>query len=386
MADPVTSRSFCFPQGRSPKRILVIATRRIGDVLLVTPLLRSLRLAWPESTIDVLVFKNTGAILQGNGDVTDLIEVEERPDFDQNIALLRRIYRRYELAVSTLAGDRPNIYAFLASKKRVSLIAEQDRNRFLKRRLNHGWSLLDDVNTHTVEQNLALARIMGVEQVREVVPPSIDMPIERLETVLGFNPRKNAFVVIHPYPKWPYKQWTLQGWRALIDWLVERGLNIVLTGGPAEEEREFCRDLAVGRERRVFDLSASLSFSEITHVVSLSSAFVGPDTSVTHLAAATGVPVVALYGPSNPVKWGPWPKGFDRDSSPYRMYNATPQRVGNVCLIQGVNLPEKCVPCREEGCDRHRLSRSRCLDGLEVSVVIEEVERSLNESGERAVK
>ncbi|MCU7843665.1 MAG: glycosyltransferase family 9 protein [Candidatus Thiodiazotropha sp. (ex Monitilora ramsayi)] len=382
----MTSRSFCFPQGRSPKRILVIATRRIGDVLLVTPLLRSLRLAWPESTIDVLVFKNTGAILQGNGDVTDLIEVEERPDFDQNIALLRRIYRRYELAVSTLAGDRPNIYAFLASKKRVSLIAEQDRNRFLKRRLNHGWSLLDDVNTHTVEQNLALARIMGVEQVREVVPPSIDMPIERLETVLGFNPRKNAFVVIHPYPKWPYKQWTLQGWRALIDWLVERGLNIVLTGGPAEEEREFCRDLAVGRERRVFDLSASLSFSEITHVVSLSSAFVGPDTSVTHLAAATGVPVVALYGPSNPVKWGPWPKGFDRDSSPYRMYNATPQRVGNVCLIQGVNLPEKCVPCREEGCDRHRLSRSRCLDGLEVSVVIEEVERSLNESGERAVK
>ena len=52
-----------------PSRILVISLRRIGDLLLTTPLIRSLRRAWPDSEIDVLVFANTAGILAGNPDI-----------------------------------------------------------------------------------------------------------------------------------------------------------------------------------------------------------------------------------------------------------------------------------------------------------------------------
>ncbi|MCU7806853.1 MAG: glycosyltransferase family 9 protein, partial [Candidatus Thiodiazotropha sp. (ex Semelilucina semeliformis)] len=379
MTEPVAIKSFGYPVANGPERVLVIATRRIGDVLLVTPLIHSLKQAWPESIIDVLVFRNTGAILEGNQDIAKLIEVEAKSGFKHNVKLLRQIYRRYNLAVSSLAGDRPNIYAFLASAKRISLISDQDSNYALKRRMNQGWAMLDDINTHTVEQNLALARVLNIEPVRDVVPPYANMSGKEKNRILGHDRSEKPYAVIHPFPKWPYKQWTTKAWRELIAWIVGRGMAVILTGGPDKVEQAFCEELTAGFEADVNNLAGKLSFGEITNVVSSSAVFIGPDTSVTHLAASTGVPVVAIYGPSNPVKWGPWPKGFNDTVSPFQMYSSTPQRVGNVCLVQGAYLPDNCVPCREEGCERHRQSRSKCLDGLGVSVVIEEVKKSLKE-------
>src|SRR6266850_1980791 len=107
--------------------------------------------------------------------------------------------------------------------------------------------------------------------------------------------------------------------------------------------------------------------------------YVGPDTVTTHLAAAVGAPTVALFGPSNPVKWGPWPKGCDADLSPYRFRGT--QFVGNVALVQGAG---HCVPCLQEGCARHEGSESVCLQMLAAGTVIEAAEKLLTRTGVRA--
>ena len=67
--------------------------------------------------------------------------------------------------------------------------------------------------------------------------------------------------------------------------------------------------------------------------------YVGPDTALTHVAAALGVPTVALFGPTDPVKWGPWPRGHPSGTNPWRRYGS--QRSGNVTLLQGV---APCTP------------------------------------------
>ena len=84
------------------------------------------------------------------------------------------------------------------------------------------------------------------------------------------------------------------------------------------------------------------------------------------------MPTVALFGPSNPVKWGPWPKGCDADPSPYRFRGT--QFVGNVALVQGAG---HCVPCLQEGCARHEGSQSVCLQMLAAGSVIEAAENLL---------
>ena len=65
-------------------------------------------------------------------------------------------------------------------------------------------------------------------------------------------------------------------------------------------------------------------------------------------AAALGVPTIAIYGPSDPVKWGPWPAGYTLPRNPWRRHGD--QQVNRVRLIQG---RARCVPCMNEGCERH---------------------------------
>ncbi len=356
-----------------PRSVLLVATRQIGDVLLTTPLLHSLRRAWPQARIDVLVYTNKGGMLEGNSDCNEVIESDEHPDLAGYRRLFGRIRRRYELALTTQANDRAHAYLWLASGRRLGIVpADRFQSRW-KRMACVATATLDNVHTHTVIQNLRLAELLGIPRHYAVIPPRASAP------ELPFNARVERYAVLHPFPMWRYKRWTHEGWASLIESLRARGLRVVLTGGPDANERAFCQTLENGRDG-VINIAGERSFGQLTPLLEGAACFIGPDTSVTHLAAACGTPTVALYGPSNPVKWGPWPAGFAADRNPY-VNKAPLQQVNNVWLVQ----PEgDCVPCHGEGCDRHKDSDSDCLLSLPASIVIAATDQALAWGVQRA--
>lgn len=360
----------------TPRSVLLIATRQIGDVLLATPLLRSMRQAWPACRFDVLVFTNKGGVLQGNPDCDAVIEIDERPDSADHWRLLRRLFRRYDLAVTTQANDRGHLYAWLAARLRVGLVPDLDWQSVWKRWHCASWSVLDNVHTHTVIQNLRLAECMDIPLQHAIIPP---VGVEDvLDQLLPFAWRTTAYAVLHPRPMWRYKRWTDGGWRALLQYLAGRGLRVVLTGGTDIEEQAYCTSLAATQPDVAVSLAGTVTFGTLAYLLRKAVVYVGPDTATTHLAAACGPPVLALYGPSNPVKWGPWPAIMTSADlctpSPWIMHAEPWQRAGNVLLLQGTG---ECVPCRGEGCDRHKNSDSRCLADLPVSRVIQALETLL---------
>ena len=94
------------------RRIAVICTRRLGDVLLATPVIRSLRrVAKAGMRIEVLVSPETVPALIGNPDVDEIVPIPHRPTLREAWSLLIRIFRRYDLAVSTIWSDRAHISA-----------------------------------------------------------------------------------------------------------------------------------------------------------------------------------------------------------------------------------------------------------------------------------
>jgi heptosyltransferase-3 len=143
---------------------------------------------------------------------------------------------------------------------------------------------------------------------------------------------------------------------------------VVATGGPADREYldALWRDMPA-----VHRLDARLAWPEIATLLSRARVYVGPDTSVTHLAAASGCPTVALFGPTDPRLWGPWPaRGLDVQWGA----SGTIQRRGNVWLVQN---PLPCLPCQQEGCDRRLNSRAQCLDEMTPQQVLMAVDQAL---------
>lgn len=353
-----------------PRRVLVIVTRRIGDVLLATPVLRSLKHAWPDATIDALVFSSTADVLAGNADVNCIRVIPERPGIWQHIVFIAKLFRRYDLAISLLAGDRPTLYAYLAGRRRVGLLLPAQKERW-KRRLLHHWVPFDNLNTHSVRMHLALAGALGIIPRPEVVVTWRDEDARQVNALLGAH-RSQPIAVLHTYPKFNYKMWHRQGWLEIAQWLAGRGFRIVLSGSADAAELAYVADLARDMPPDAIIAAGKLSFAASAQLVSRARIYVGPDTALTHVAAALGVPTIALFGPSNPVKWGPWPRGHAVDTNPWRRCGS--QRQGTVTLLQGAG---SCVPCLLEGCDRNIASFSDCLQELPARRVIQAAEESL---------
>lgn len=338
-----------------PASVLVICTRRIGDVLLTTPLIRSIKRAWPQVPIDALVFAGTQEVLKHNPDIRHILTVPERPAFLAHVWFAMRLYRRYGLAISTLTGDRPTLYAWLAGRYRIGLCDPARQSR-LKQWMLHASLPFDHLNLHTVRMNLQLSEILGVPPLAEVVVSAAEKAPPAL---IGVDLGEAPYVVFHPFPKYIYKQWHEDGWVAVARWLANCGVRVVLTGGAADNEKAYVSHLALKMPPQTINLCGQISLSDTAAVIKGALAYVGPDTATTHIAAALGKPTVALFGPTNPIKWGPWPCGWPANQNPYSLRGI--QQRGNVTLLQGNG---DCVPCMQEGCQRHIRSSSDCLTHL----------------------
>jgi heptosyltransferase III len=344
-------------------RILVVALRRLGDVLLTTPLIRSLKRAFPGAAIEALVFAGTEGILAGNPDLTGVITMSSRAATG-DLALMRALWRKYDLAVSTQSGDRPTLYAWIAGRRRCGLVASKGGTALLKRMaLDH--PVVTDEAQHRVEEVLELATALDVPAVRELVCPT--GPLRA-----GLLPNGD-YAVIHAGPMFRYKRWTVEGWRALAASLTERGLAVAATGGPGPEDRRYSDEVWTGGANTpvVRRLDGVLTWPELAGTIRGARVYIGPDTSVTHLAAATGAMTVALYGPTDPRRFGPWPAGGGGGAWEAA---GTIQRRGNVWLVQN---PLPCLPCQNEGCERRIDSYSRCLDQLSPRQVLTAVDQAL---------
>lgn len=346
----------------APRRVLVVVTRRIGDVLLATPLIRSLKQAWPDSQIEALVFAGTQGVLAANPDLHAVHTVPERPGIAQHLALLMHLFRRYDLALSLLPGDRPTLYAWLAGKRRIGLLLDTPGQSWKRQFLNQ-WVVLDAVNTHTVRAHLALAAALELPLVSDVVVSWKTEDTAAVDALLG-KPC-GALAVLHPYPKFRYKMWHEQGWISVAQWLLDHGFRVALTGSPDADERAYVDGIAKQLPATVINAAGRLTLGGTAALLARAQFYVGPDTAITHMAAATGVPTLALFGPSDPVKWGPWPKGHAAITNPWRRIGD--QRSGNVQIIQG---RAACVPCGHEGCERHINSSSDCLLAIPAKTVI----------------
>ena len=225
-----------------PRRVLVVVTRRIGDVLLATPVIRSLKAAWPDVEVDVLVFSSTAGVLAGNADICQIRAIPERPGLMQHFVFIAKLFKRYDLALSLVPGDRPTLYAFLAARRKIGLLLDTPKERWKQRFLDQ-WVAYDTAEKHTVLTYLSLLGLINVTPRADVVAGWRDADQQQADALLG--PLQNQrYVVLHLYPKFNYKLWSDDGWRELSRWITAQNLQIVLTGSNDSDELAYINRFA----------------------------------------------------------------------------------------------------------------------------------------------
>lgn len=358
------------------RAVLIVATRQIGDVLLTTPLIRAARRRWPHARIEVLGFQGTLGMLRGNPDVDELVETPHRLGLRGTLALARRLWRRHDLAFVTDPGDRAHMIGWLAAPLRSGIVPERSASNWWKRLLlSHQVAAAGDLGaTHVTAEKLSLlepwlAAPAGPAQV--VVPEAMPLPAD-LNAQLA-----PGAVVVHAPSMWSYKQWPQAHYAALVSALLAQGRQVILTGSASERDQACIAPLrGLGSAPRLLDASGRLDFNQLVTLLRGAALYIGPDTSVSHLAAATGVPVIAIFGPTNPMRWAPWPARpgartlFER--------RALVQQAGNVTVLQSGLA---CVPCGKAGCEDHRQSRSDCLPDITPERVLAQALKVLGKPG-----
>jgi heptosyltransferase-1 len=180
--------------------------------------------------------------------------------------------------------------------------------------------LLQTQGTHVVEQALALAgavvssAIVSSEIATAIIPTAsiptptaearVEFPVDRdaENTIAGFTAEGNDFAILNPGAGWGAKRWPVERYGEVAKELAEDGLCSLINYGPGEEELAVAVEAAgAGAARKI-----SCSISELIALTRRARLFIGGDTGPMHLAAALKIPVVAIFGPTNPARNGPF--------------------------------------------------------------------------------
>jgi heptosyltransferase-3 len=354
-------------------RVLVTKLRHHGDVLLTSPVFNTLARAIPGVEIDALVYQGTEPMLAGHPAIANLHTIDRNwkrqgvaTQFGCEWQLLRRLRaRRFDLLVHLTDHPR-GLHLARLLRPRWSVTQERKSYAALWRRhFTHFYPLPKNERRPTVEANLDALRRIGIypdEADKRLVMVPDAAAASRGAALLaqhGLSPR--TFIHVHPGSRWLFKCWPAARTAALLDHIVADGFAVALTGADDERERALVAAILAAIQpatrRRTTDLTAQLTLPELAAITAQARAFVGVDSAPMHIAAAMGTPLVALFGPSSEVVWGP------RD----------------VATRVIASDAHPCRPCGLDGCGGGKVSD--CLTTLPVERVREGLRSLLAATG-----
>jgi len=293
------------------KRILLVRTDRLGDVILTLPMLPAIRACFPDAHIAMLLRRYTGEIVEGNPYVNELIwydhddqlipfgrmrRIIREKAFDTAIVVyprLRLAWLMFRSGIPVRIGTGYRYYSFLFNRK-----VFEHRS---------------DARRHEVEYDLNLLREIGCPVPQDNVRFEINIPttaidrVHRLLQQLRLDPGKDV-VVVHPGSGGSAREWSAERFGELAAKLItERGVHVLVTGGKGEEKK--VAEILVATRGLAIPLVNKLNLKELAALLQSVSLFISNSTGPLHLAVAVETPVVGLFPQITALsakRWGPY--------------------------------------------------------------------------------
>jgi heptosyltransferase II len=288
----------------APRRLVVLAPNWLGDAVMALPLLRDLRRAWSVTEIVVAARKAVEPLFSMVPDVNTTVALDGGSG-RAAVASSRANAERLGAGGFDAALLLPNSFAAAWLVRRAGIRERWGYSRDLRGRLLTHAIPRPRAYGHQVEYYQALGAALGIPAglpYAAIVIP--DRAREAAVTLLEHSgaPQSQPFVVLAPGAAYGRaKQWHPQRFAELAQMLARDRVKTVLVG--SEGDVHACSEVA--RLAPVIDLAGRTDLPTLAAVLSLARAVVSNDSGAMHLAAATGVPVTAVFGPTNEQKTSP---------------------------------------------------------------------------------
>ena len=299
---------------RGDERVLLIRTDHIGDVLLSLPVATALKTAFPDLRVDMLVQSNVAPLLNNHPDLNAVVACnsEDESDLRSGIADLRKRLHsnRYDVAVVLHPSCREAFLTFIShipirigsGYRAYSFLFNFKVYEHRKHNLKH-----------ESEYNLGLLRPLGIDSEKLEKPLSevylLPQELEEAKAILkelgvDFD---RPLVMMHPGSAGSSLRWPAKRFAELSDLIVEKAkVQVLVSWGPGEEDlaKYFLRLVSLP----VFSLPKGMDLRSLAGIYKQATLFVGNSTGPMHLAAAVGLPVIAIFSPvkaNSETRWGP---------------------------------------------------------------------------------
>ena len=335
-------------------KILILKPSSLGDVVQSLPVLRLLKQHWPDSEIHWWIETSLAGLLEADPDLAAIIPFDRKgwksplrwPEAMESVRLIRA--HRFDLVIDLQGLFRSAVVAWLA---RGELTIGVDDPREGARAFYDYAVRRPDQNGHAIEWYLEVLRQLNVPvHDRFTWLPSRPEVAKVVRQKWDLNGHR--WIVVQPGARWVTKRWPARYFSETI-LRLERSLpefHFAIMGGRADAE--VAAEVARASPKRCLDLTGQTSLPEMSEWLRGSELVLTNDTGPMHVAAALGRPGVAIFGPTNPRRTGPY---------------------GQLANVLQSTVP--CAPCLQEHCGQPNVLE--CLWTITPEAVCDRVERLL---------
>lgn len=343
-------------------KFLIVSLRYLGDCLLAAALAPALKARFPDAQIDMLTFKDNAPILEGIQDISHVIGVDRHPNKFIQICNHITSWNTYDWALITMNSTRSALYGYFSARRQIIGRPNSSLEELWKRII--------------ITDQITFSRGQILEMLQPLLKPILctDIPLltpiypdrelsSKLKSILL---RLGQYVVCQCNSRYQDKNWSVKKWIELTTRLITSGYSICFTGGPNDITylQQIIEKLP---KEKTFIAAGQASFGQTARIIKNAVAYIGVDTATSHIAAATGIPCICLYGPTAVDIWGPAPK--NGQSSPYSKHLGI-QTVGNVTIVRRDDADTPCSGCTRHLCAHHNPPQlSRCMQSISVEKV-----------------
>jgi lipopolysaccharide heptosyltransferase I len=336
-------------------KILILKPSSLGDVIQALPVLRLLKLHWPESEIHWWIDSSLAPLLEGDRDLAGIVRFERRrwaspqhwPEMFHSVQWMRA--QNFDLVIDLQCLARSGAFAWLANGKTLvglDEVREGARGFYDIAVRRASW------HTHAVDWYLETLRALNVpvHWKFDWIPPRPEVAVALKQKWLFDSGR---WIAIQPGARWLNKRWPVEHFSEVVrQWSsMDSDIRFAILGG--SDDRELGAAIAKISPARSLDLTGKLSLPEMIEALRVSALMITNDTGPMHVAAALGKPVVGIFGPTEPRRTGPYGQ----------LQNS----------LQG-SLP--CIPCMKPYCTY--VQPMECLKMISPAMVLARARRLMD--------